>query len=225
MNHKPLDFRAMATTMGRQQIWSTPERGPEWMTDPRRGCAPDHLQPLFTSDNSEELAEAAKICEESCPFRDACRQWAIERGEQSHVWGGLVLSKAAVRKKVARQADPARAREELIGRALTSRPELFREFDNELRGAVVREGIARGISFTKMSSRFGRSVRTLKILAGEEIGDLDRQVLDLYQQGWSDSAIAAAIGVDPSTVWFSRSRQGLPALYGPGGRPRKAAVA
>jgi hypothetical protein len=47
----------------------------------------------------------------------------------------------------------------------------------------------------------------------------DRQITDLWRQGIADGAIALHLGVHPGAISKIRGRLGLPAHYGPGGRP------
>jgi hypothetical protein len=54
---------------------------PEWMTDPRRGCAP------YTPDQFYGSDAAVVVCEE-CPFIDACLWYALDNNEEYGIWGG-----------------------------------------------------------------------------------------------------------------------------------------
>lgn len=53
---------------------------------------------------------------------------------------------------------------------------------------------------------------------------LDAEVAAKHAAGRSDHHIAISLGVHPRTVQTSRERQGLPVLYGPGGRRVRQAV-
>jgi hypothetical protein len=68
------------------------DRGPEWMTDPRRACSPERAEhpEIWTSENVAEQNRAAQACREKCPFQAQCRAWAEEKKEPFHVWGGTV---------------------------------------------------------------------------------------------------------------------------------------
>ena len=53
----------------------------------------------------------------------------------------------------------------------------------------------------------------------------DADVKRYYDAGHDDCSIATILGVWPKTVARSRARQKMPALYGPGGRRIRTAVA
>lgn len=71
-----------------------PDPGPAFLTDPRRGCAPEKLQDrgadpdLFYSPEASGRAKAIRICKHHCPFRRECDQYATDQGEMYGVWGG-----------------------------------------------------------------------------------------------------------------------------------------
>lgn len=89
----------------------TIDRGPDWMFDDRRGCAPhkiEHNPDLFVSDDRGDQKLAARICRR-CPFRAECDAWATAHKEPAWVWGGKVRSHnpnqaAKHRRRRARQA-------------------------------------------------------------------------------------------------------------------------
>jgi hypothetical protein len=71
----------------------------DFLTDPARGCAPGKTAlHLFTSDEPGEQALAKKACRR-CPFTRRCFNYALERNEKWHIWGGVLMSSAVERKK------------------------------------------------------------------------------------------------------------------------------
>lgn len=73
--------------------------GPGWMSDPARGCAPGKVEPgIFTSEDKSVHARARRACG-GCPFQRDCLEYAVETGEQWHIWGGVLFSSAAERTK------------------------------------------------------------------------------------------------------------------------------
>lgn len=60
------------------------------MSDYRHGAACRDLDPEIFFPVSEETgaAPALAVCA-TCPVREACLEWALERGEEG-VWGGTV---------------------------------------------------------------------------------------------------------------------------------------
>lgn len=89
MKRNPLT--ALDRTVGRETVYF--DRGPDWMFDDRRGCAPGKVSDpgVFTSDDRQQQREAKKICRR-CPFRAECDEWATQAGEKHFVWGGKVRS-------------------------------------------------------------------------------------------------------------------------------------
>lgn len=100
MNARTPHFRGMRVGGAEPRQPHLPPDRPDWFTDPRRACSmanPDWR--LWTSEDKADLNLAARLCRRrQCPFIRECRVWAVENGEQHHVWGGLNLSKSAVRR-------------------------------------------------------------------------------------------------------------------------------
>jgi hypothetical protein len=73
------------------RIWrpSIPNPGPSFLTDPRRGCAPEKIDDpdMFFSESGKRQEEAILICQE-CTFRRRCDAYATEHKEKWGVWGG-----------------------------------------------------------------------------------------------------------------------------------------
>lgn len=83
-------------------------RPPQWVTDPRRRCSPQHPDAhQWTSDEKSDLTLAARKCQEHCPFLAECLARAVGRGEQHFVWGGVIFSKAKHRAAAAAEVGPA----------------------------------------------------------------------------------------------------------------------
>lgn len=50
----------------------------------------DKIRDLWYSDRKQgDVQYAVGICTTACPVRDACRQYALNRGEEFGIWGGL----------------------------------------------------------------------------------------------------------------------------------------
>jgi Transcription factor WhiB len=64
--------------------------GPAFLTDPRRGCAPEKLDDpdTFYPDTPAGRARAIKICKTECPFWHQCDSYATTHRERWGVWGG-----------------------------------------------------------------------------------------------------------------------------------------
>jgi hypothetical protein len=78
---------------------------PEFMSDPRRGCAPANLQhhpDYFFSIYAHERATARNTCA-GCPFKTDCFTYAIEHGETAGIWGGQGMEN---RPRPAKKATP-----------------------------------------------------------------------------------------------------------------------
>lgn len=78
-------------------------------------------------------------------------------------------------------------------------------------------GRIRTMSNAKVIDRKSRKKRTGPTRTELRIAR-DAKIAELYALGHSDLEIAVAVGVHPRTVCYSRRRQGLDPLYGPGGR-------
>jgi hypothetical protein len=81
------------------------ETGPDWMTDPARGCYPGNVDDIdiFYSTDAGEQHRAKRICRR-CPFTTECAEWACDNGEAFGVWGAIVWSnrnRSAAAKQVA----------------------------------------------------------------------------------------------------------------------------
>lgn len=88
MNRTPVV--ALDRTIGRDILHL--DRGPDWMHDPSRNCAPEKLignPDLFFSEDRTDQTEAKKRCHK-CPFKVECDTWATQNGEKWNVWGGKV---------------------------------------------------------------------------------------------------------------------------------------
>jgi hypothetical protein len=66
---------------------------PEWMSDPRRGCAAIATRVFYNTDVSVALCE-------DCPFREACYWYAIDNNEEFGVWGGATPAQRRRNRKV-----------------------------------------------------------------------------------------------------------------------------
>jgi hypothetical protein len=77
------------TTIRRRAHWY-PGSGPDFFTDPARGCAPEKTGDLdlFYSESPSGRAKAIQICRTECPFRRACDEYATVNHEKWGVWGG-----------------------------------------------------------------------------------------------------------------------------------------
>lgn len=82
----------------RAKLRATFNAGPDFLSDPRRGCAPDKISSpdVFFNDNNTAIAIGA--CN-SCPFRQRCDAWATENHEQWGVWGGRARGRVSHRQK------------------------------------------------------------------------------------------------------------------------------
>lgn len=67
--------------------------GPDWMTDPARGCYPGNVDDvdIFYSTDAGEQHRAKRICRR-CTFATECAEWAQDNDERWGVWGGVVRS-------------------------------------------------------------------------------------------------------------------------------------
>lgn len=77
-------------TVDRRRPPLLPGTGPEFLTDPRRGCSPENITnpDVFYSERAADREQAIRVCVTSCPFLQECDAYAIERGEQWGIWGG-----------------------------------------------------------------------------------------------------------------------------------------
>jgi hypothetical protein len=96
------------------------------------------------------------------------------------------------------------------------------------RREVVHAGRAQGLSDNAIGIRVGRNRTHIRRLMGgriknrlspERLAEIDEQVRTLWEQRLTDAAISRHVGVKGEQVVRSRYRQGLPALFGPGGKP------
>lgn len=108
----------------------------------------------------------------------------------------------------------------LIDRALAGNRAAWFAMNDDERGETVRVGLAHGRTYTQLSNLLRRSATDLSRYAGDATPTFDAQVKTLYTKGRNDTEIGLALGVHRRTVQTSRSRQQLPALYGPAGRRR-----
>lgn len=75
---------------------------PGWMFHPERPCQDN---PLWTSGDKKDLNDAARLCRSrGCPVLQQCGRWAVENGEQHHVWGGINFGTAEMHAVVAQAA-------------------------------------------------------------------------------------------------------------------------
>lgn len=77
------------TSARRRMPW-LPDGGPDFLSSPLRGCAPEKVgdPDWFFPDNAAGRARAIEICKTACPFRRICDEYATERREKWGVWGG-----------------------------------------------------------------------------------------------------------------------------------------
>jgi Helix-turn-helix domain len=109
----------------------------------------------------------------------------------------------------------------LFDQALTKRPDLYKTMTVDERAELVRAGLARGMTVDQIARHFHTSTSTIRNLAGGDVPvALDQQIRRLYHRGHTDYEISLALDVSRSTVQRSREKQGLPPMYGPGGRRR-----
>jgi WhiB family redox-sensing transcriptional regulator len=83
---------------------------PDWQH--RAACRDEDPELFFPVGNSGpailKIEEAKTVCRR-CPVMDTCRQWAMETGQDSGVWGGLSEDE---RRTMRRRANRARARQD-----------------------------------------------------------------------------------------------------------------
>lgn len=73
-----------------------------FLDDPDRACAPGLTDPaIFFSAADTDQALARKTCRR-CPVRVDCLTYAIDDGERHGVWGGVLMSAPAERRRVLR---------------------------------------------------------------------------------------------------------------------------
>ncbi|MEV8314909.1 WhiB family transcriptional regulator [Streptomyces sp. NPDC059900] len=78
----------------------------------RAACAdedPELFFPVGTSGPAEEDLMAAKRVCHSCPVIERCRNWALETGQASGVWGGLGEDERSRRRRRIKRAEARRA--------------------------------------------------------------------------------------------------------------------
>lgn len=75
------------------------DRGPSFLTDPRRGCAPGRVDPdVFYDPDSMNAARA--ICAR-CMFKNQCDKYAAETRQIWGVWGGHNRNPRMARRQLA----------------------------------------------------------------------------------------------------------------------------
>lgn len=70
----------------------------DFATDPRRGCA-DVDTEVFFADRGGQLDQARAVCLKRCPFTEECFQRAVQQQERFGLWGGVLMSSGAERRK------------------------------------------------------------------------------------------------------------------------------
>lgn len=96
---------------------------------------------------------------------------------------------------------------------------------DELREAI-RVAARRGLTHHEISKRLHVGYTTIDAVLAIKPEPVDDAVKRLHAAGKDDYAIAIALGLDRrKAVQNARARLGLPALYGPGGRPRTGVTA
>jgi hypothetical protein len=105
----------------------------------------------------------------------------------------------------------------------------FAAMSRDEKAEVIRVGRDHGLSLRQVAQRVRRNAADLQYLLDEPeepTADpqvaFDAKVAELYALGHSDEMIGLCIGGNRKTVQKSRDRQGLPPLYGPGGRASRA---
>ena len=214
---------------------------PDFMQSPERGCAKADPDIFFASARSEESIESGKtdfaamqqgtarwVCRSRCPFTTECFIWAEASGERHGIWGGVNMGspperdKARVKHGLTETAPVAPESDEVLAeRILAAGPAAFKKLDEKQRSTVVRAGVSRGLSLNKLSKRFRCTAKTLRSLIGEDADSFDQQVRRMYHTGKSDQTIALLLDCNAKAVAAARSRLGLAAIYGPGGRLRR----
>ncbi|GLW32251.1 WhiB family transcriptional regulator [Actinoplanes regularis] len=206
-----------------------------FMVSPDRGCAPGKADPdfFFAQSNASATAAAKRAtrakrdwarrqCRERCPFTRQCFAWAEQSGQRHGFWGGVDMAQTLDRAKHRELWDvpdgSARDAElPLIDRVLAGVGD-FQTLSAEDQVEAVNTGLERDETYDSLAKRFGSTAEALMLLVGERAETFDEQVKRLYAKGKSDRDIGLSLGVHAKTVSTSRGRQGLPTLYGPGGR-------
>ena len=85
----------MDRTLGRDANLLVADQ-PAWMNDPRLNCLRPWHRALFYSHFDKEQQRARALCG-TCPFREECRDWALENGERWGMWGGFLMSSTVER--------------------------------------------------------------------------------------------------------------------------------
>jgi WhiB family redox-sensing transcriptional regulator len=212
---------------------------PNFLTDRTRGCSPEngvnpdifHANPKATAVTDmaktgkavQQRAQARQVCR-ACPFTQACFTWAEQTSERAGIWGGVDMGSEREREKARAlygiKAETVKCTPDLplIDRILKTKTVRFADLDTDDQVAVIRAGITRGMHLGVLANRFNSTYLALKQLLGEDMPTFDRQVRELYDADKSDAAIALALRCSTTTVATSRKRQGLPTVFGSGGR-------
>ncbi|MFI0942926.1 WhiB family transcriptional regulator [Streptomyces sp. NPDC021020] len=78
---------------------------PDWQL--RAACRDEDPELFFPVGNSGpallKVEEARAVCRR-CPVMDACRQWALDSGQDAGVWGGLSEDERRTLRRRARRA-------------------------------------------------------------------------------------------------------------------------
>lgn len=191
------------------------DKGPDWMTDPSRMCAPQRGKAdLFTSESATELAEAAGLCR-VCPFVNECGEWARATKQRYGVWG------ASIRGRVEAPAKPAKP--EAPDPLGPMNPNRFGLLTHGQQVAFVKASREAGVSFSKLAQRTQRSITDLQILIGHDGPTFDEELRQMAQAGLGNKRIAKHLKVNQTTI--ARRRKALGLGNAPVGRPRKQLVA
>lgn len=194
------------------RVYDLPEQ-PRWYFSAERPCSPDKGKAdLFVSEQEKDRNVAKKMCE-PCPFREKCQARAVKLDERNFVWGGFDFS-ATNERKLANGETPVAA--------VRSGDDIpFRYLEPSAQARIIRAALTAGDTYTDIARRYQWTISDLQKLLGDAGATLDDRVKALHGEELTDVEIAGQIGCSPNTVWTSRQRQGLPALYG--GRRRDLA--
>ena len=190
------------------------DRGPAWMVDPARACAPEHGNAaLFTSDDAEELHQATTLCRQRCPFRAECGEWAAETKQAYGVWGG----KARTRGGKARTPGGLPVTPELVR---TTSPRRIKDLTEDDQAAIIREGLSNGLKLGQLAQHHHLPVAQVYALSHPTRPSFDDRLRQLHAEGLTSTETGVRLGVDGKTVRQCLDDLGLPRNPGRSSRQR-----